>query len=335
MGDDEARSEPGGLNGPPGSDAGSLGDETAAIPPEEAALWAELVLAASKVDEVSDPAIRAALEEAIELKAEKHRPRLTAMPESAAAYSQIRALFSGLPVVPDAADAQEPTQEDVPVREATAADLEEAENLIRQARVATMRGDRVQAGSLLEQAARLAPGSATVQEALGDEMSEQKRYKQALDHYDKAKKAAPGNVSLEKKHADAAYHVFAAGQVYMSPISAAETAASAKAAVVLSLLFPGLGQIVSGRVVTGIVQMAGWLASWVALYLVGFENLTIGVGLQKARPGQEANMLAFVFLATAVLFHLAAIFDAASRVDSLGRVKRPERPVPPADLPFE
>lgn len=281
-----------------------------------------------------DPIVKSALDEAIEAKLKAIRAHTGSAERSLVKYERLRQLFKELDFTIPEAPPEEVAAEQAPLKEATASEIEQAENLIRQARVHAMRGDRDGAKRLLDQAAELAPGSATVLEALGDELREQKRNKQAIEYYAKAMALGPKNVALEKKHAELTFSALAATQAFSVSASDLEAVASAKASVIMSLLVPGLGQIVAGRVATGLTFLAGWLTSWVFVRIIGFESIAAVMTGKNLHDGSSPRTAVLLPLAIAIGFHLTAIINASSSVRKPSATK-PLHPRPPSDLPFE
>lgn len=221
----------------------------------------------------------------------------------------------------------------------------EAERLIVMARLEKGRGNRQASTDLLKQATAIAPGSATVVEALGDDLLDRKRYKEAKEAYAQAHAIEPSNVGIERKLANAAL-ASATGmsiedQLRMGMdgplLSPEESLASAKVATLLSFLLPGSGQIVMGRNVTGISIMAGWVLMivWIVVLRDELQGLLGMMGLSGADGPRRPNGLTVMLpIAIAAMLHLTSIFLAGSAAKaSTGR--RIDRPIPPVDKPFE
>lgn len=330
---DEARPEPGGVEPATDSNSASAAHVEAPLSHELTEAWRQVGKLAESADTAGDPVVLQALEEALETKLKGVREMTGLADRSLAGIPRLKALFQKyefeIPEPPPEAEVFNPLD----AEPATPDQIAKAEGLIRQARVLAMRGDRAGSKRTLDEAAALAPGSAAVLEALGDELMEQRRTRQAAEYYKKAMSLSPGNVGLEKKHAQAVFGAFAAGQAFTSRASEFESVASGKAAVLMSILIPGLGQIVSERVTTGVVFMAGWLGGWIGVFVMNFKNLPLLMTGKNFPDGSRPNSMIFVPLAAALLFHLAAILDARS-IGGSPRNK-PDRPVPPSSLPFE
>jgi len=300
---------------------------------DELAAWAELSKLARKIETLTDVDLKSALKEALQVKAEKFREKLTAIPPTAAAIPSLRELFPTLPAGdPSRASAHASAR---PLSPPTADQLSQVEDLLRKAHLAMIRNNRTEARKYLEEAEKIAPASASVLEALGDEYAAANKMKDAAELYARAKEAAPGNVAIEKKHANAIFRsqAAAAGLSLAAEFEQREVVAGPKAAFLFSLFFPGLGQIVNGQTTKGVVFMVGWLAGWITVYVLGFDNLLGYIGMKAiAKP----NIFVVVAAGVAVLCHLAAIFDSLMGASGAPRkVPKPIRPTPPSDLPFE
>lgn len=313
-------------------------------PFDETAAWLELIKVADKFEHVYDATIKAALGEALDAKAAKLGPRLTLMPWEAARIASLRRLFPALeaepepapePVEPAAADEPAAPGDSSGVGDApTIEDLESAEELLRAAHVATVRGDKAAASGLLNNARSAAPNHPPVVEAVADEFRERGMLKEAFDLYASIIQSDGMNVRVEKKHAELAWRITGAGSAaFGTGVSEVEAVASARAAVWLSLFFPGLGQVVTGRTAAGVVFMCVWIVSWIGVWWLGFDHVLISFGLKRPPSGHVTNLGAMVLAGVAVLCHVVAIIDAASR--AAGRRVLPTRPRPPSDLPFE
>lgn len=296
--------------------------------------WSQILKLADSLESAHDGVVRQALEEALDAKLKVLRNQTGRADPKAARHPRLRQALTTLGFeVPE--PEPEPALPDVPItaEPATQDQIAQAENLLRQARVHAMRGDHEGARNLLEQAAQVAPQSGAVLEALGDELIAQGKKRPAIEMYKRAIALSPGNVGLEKKHADLVFSAFAASQVYTSTASQAEIAASAKAAVVMSIILPGLGQVVTGRFQSGAIYMVLWLGAWVVAGVMGFGNLGAAM-TGKPFNGQPPNYMVFLPVGLALLFHLYAIVDANSAAKQQDR-KRVNHPKPPTDLPFE
>lgn len=243
------------------------------------------------------------------------------------------------PETPPSEDALEESQPPDPVR------LAQADDLVRRAMVAKRRGQKAEATSLLNEAETVAPGAASVLEALGDDLSERGQTKAAMAVYARAIGASPGNIGLERKHATLALRLSGAMTVEEQLRSglgdgAPDSVASGKIAVFLSVFVPGLGQMVTNRVGLGVTMLVVWIAGWIpALTITDAQGRRAISNLPNMLMGRSAEVPVLVLLGVgvAILVHLASIAEASMQVPKSTRVgKSPvERPKPPVDLPFE
>lgn len=300
---------------------------------------------ARRLDGEQDAEIASALQGALTSKVEKLQKSVgfTQIPASLSALPHLRKHFPDLPVFDDAPPAvAEPTAEEFSEpQELTPEQRVQIDNMLRQANVAQLRGNHNESEEILQAAVALAPGCVDVLEAVGDHYAARGNLRKAREAYQRAKTLDPENVSIDKKHANAVFQVGNAAimaDTLRIGFSAFEQQASARAAVYYSVFIPGSGQITLGEVGKGIVLLLGWLGSWIGVFVVGFDNILRALGLSRDEPSQPVNMLAFLFLASAALFHLVAVFDVTARAKAAPRAKRREtidRPKPPVDLPFE
>ncbi len=210
--------------------------------------------------------------------------------------------------------------------------LEAAEQLLRQANLARMRGRLDDARRLLDEALATAPGSSAVQEAVGDAYIADRQTRKARDAYHTAVRLEPGNASAERKYGETVLAVQLALDPSFATVARDESFASGRAAVIMNFLLPGLGHLTLGRQREGTVLLAVWVAS-VGLALAVPNGLS-GFPALFGRPGPPFNGLVLLPLFTAAAAWLYAIGDssaAAKRMD----LKQIPRPTPPVDKDFE
>jgi hypothetical protein len=205
--------------------------------------------------------------------------------------------------------------------------------LVQRAMLEKRRGNKQAALDLLKQAVDKAPGSATVLEALGDDLADNRRWGEAEKAYRDARRQDPANASIERKLAQISVssmsHLSFEDQLRMGndPVAArnAQTMANPKAAVILSCMLPGLGQMVMGYTKKG-----------VTILVIFFNCVVAAVVLAKAFPAPKGQlpMLAVFCIVAAIVTYFVGIFDASSAAKTTERHKT-NRPVPPANLPFE
>jgi tetratricopeptide (TPR) repeat protein len=203
--------------------------------------------------------------------------------------------------------------------------------LVQRAMLEKRRGNKQAALDLLKKASGTAPGSATVLEALADDLMENRRWGEAEKVYRDARRQDPTNASIERKLAELSVHSMAhlsiEDRLRMgdSPIGANQSMANPKMAVALSCMVPGLGQIVMGY------PKKGW-----TLLIVFFLCVIIAVALARLFPAPKGQVpiAATFFGAMAFICYITGIFDAQSSAKSTERHKS-NKPPPPFNLPFE
>jgi tetratricopeptide (TPR) repeat protein len=236
--------------------------------------------------------------------------------------------------------APEPEPEiEIPSEPPTPAQLEEADQLIRQARVEKMRGNARAATDLLKKAVEVAPGAPVVLETLADDLIERKLYGEAQKILKRAVKLDPRNVGLERKFAMTVATTANLGSLEDqmranlsdSFVGGPDARASGNAALLLSAILPGLGHVVLGRAV-GFIIMASWVLCgiWVIYLREDFKGLvTLAAG-----QGRTPNLTVMVPLFIMVLLYFGSLASLQSARRTVAK-RRVDRPVPPVDKPFE
>jgi len=228
--------------------------------------------------------------------------------------------------------AQTPTEPAEPqLPPPTAEQIENAENLIRQARLARSRGLGAQATEFLNQAEAVAPNAPIVLEFIGDDYAERGHFKKAREVYKKALEYAPNNVAIDRKHAEMVFKTSNFGSLEL--YSDFEVMANAKRAMIFTYIFPGAGQLVTGQWIKGGVMLGIWL-----LTLLGIVLLPRGQQLQGASlieiKGHALNLWVLPLLAIAFIDYIVAVADSTMAAKS-AQVKKIAHPEPPDKLPFE
>jgi tetratricopeptide (TPR) repeat protein len=283
-------------------------DSAAPQPDEITKLKGELLRLRIKRADTSDPDIKSALD------------------------ARIAQLEAELAEIQPAKPAEEP---EVPTQPPTPRQLDEAERLVRQARVEKMRGNTRAATDYLKKATEAAPGAPSVLEALGDDLIERKLFQQAKDVYLRALKMDPKNIGLERKYATAVATASRAGSVEDqlraglsdSPfLSESDALASQGAATILSAILPGLGHIVLGRPNVGIPILIVWIVCllWVLSMYSELASLL-------AMSGQP-NLLVLLPLMIMFIVYIGTLTSLQTKKREKTKVDRPK---PPVDLPFE
>jgi hypothetical protein len=226
-----------------------------------------------------------------------------------------------------------------PLEPATPAQLRKADDLIRQARVEKMRKNQSRVTALMKEAAEIAPTSPSVLEALGDDYTERRQYKDALAVYSRAVQLSKNNVELERKHANATLRAqnlssFEGALRGDDPIflTSSDSMASLGGARILNAFLPGLGHIVVGKTVTGIVLMATMLGCviWVAIM---DKSLFALIAMVKGAQSQP-NLVILIPLFGIVVTYIVGLTSLGAQ-PTLKQNRSAPRPQPPIDLPFE
>lgn len=208
------------------------------------------------------------------------------------------------------------------------AEQERAEGLMREARVAEMRGQADRAEALVREAAAIAPGSSEVLEALADRLVASRKSVEAKQTYRRAVLANPNNASAERKLAELVLketqaQLLASG--YMAITS--EAVASATAAKRYNLIAPGFGQILLGETAKGL----GLLAAWIVCWLVALQSSKAALGPTGALM-DKVLFGAPIFVA--LIVYAYALLDIGGQDEPAAKPARPGRPKPPVDMEF-
>lgn len=229
-----------------------------------------------------------------------------------------------------------PAEEEVVVPP-TQAQIDAAENYLRQARLAKSRGQGQQAMTFLQQAESVAPNAPTVLEFIGDELAEKGHFRNARETYAKALRLDPKNVRIENKYGlmvlkSSSFATMA------DPLGGTEIVAGAKSAFMMSVFIPGLGQIVLGDYIKGAVYAGIWIAClvWVIVMRDSVSGLISSIFGHRIGEKPHYSNAIFFPLIVGVLVYVTSLFDAGAKVKHHeGRITLPTRPEPPANLPFE
>lgn len=176
----------------------------------------------------------------------------------------------------------------------------------------------------------------------GDLAGGRKRWKDAEAHYAVAMSRLPGNLGVEKKHADAVFLSSGMGTLEdqlrasesSTPLLDTEVMARGGIATFLSFLFPGLGEIVLGQQVKGAAILTVWTLA--VSYLAFHPNMVPGLLRQIGfgTGGDDPGGLFILCLFVAAILMLVSVFDCAAIAKRAPKITA-ERPRPPVDLPFE
>jgi hypothetical protein len=173
-----------------------------------------------------------------------------------------------------------------------------------------------------------------VQAALGDELWQRSQFRKARDHYEMAHRLDPESVVFETKWAESI--VGSVGDPLSLSAGLTESYASAKSAGCLSMVLPGLGQIVLGDTKKGVWLMVVYVGAWTWAVLTpnGLSGIPTLFGFGDRVLVKEFNALVFVPLFLVVSSWIGAIMSINSRAKMLAP-KKVERPKPPGEGNFE
>lgn len=236
--------------------------------------------------------------------------------------------------------AEEPAEDPTP--KATPEQERQADQLIRQAKVEKMRGNKDRASTLLREASAIAPGSPTVLEAVGDDLLERRMMKDAKMVYQRALKLDPRNVGIERKLAMCALRVGAIGSIedqlrsgLSDPmfITSSDNVASLNGARFLNAIIPGVGHMVLGRTGAGLAML---LVFGACIGMIALLHKDVP-GVLRMIYGKESHphMLVLLPMCIALIVWVGAQAALGLPAARPAVRKHVDRPVPPVDLPFE
>ena len=217
---------------------------------------------------------------------------------------------------------------DAPTPEA----MEEAEKLLQQASLAKIRGQGSVAERLLKEASEVAAGSAAVQAALGDQLWARSQFSKARSAYKMAHRLEPKNLAYENKWAES---LVGAGDPLSLQRGMSESYASAKTASMLSIMCPGLGQLVKGETKSGAVMISLWIGGWVWALLTpnGLKGIPAAFGISLS-GAEDFNAIVLVPVACVVFTWIWSVTSASSHAKT-HKAKDVDRPAPPGEGDFE
>lgn len=203
------------------------------------------------------------------------------------------------------------------------------EQLVRDAKIAAMRGDHKQEMALIEEALALAPNSPGVLEAKGDAFMALGRKREAQEAYKRGLDLAPGHNNLEAKYAELILGQVPLVNPEMITSNDVGTFASGKMASLISVFMPGLGHIILGQTVKGAVFMGAMVLALILCFTLG----GFAAFLSLFRNFQDLSGIGVFVLLGTLLFYVYIQFDAASVAKGMVPPKI-SRPIPPVDKPF-
>jgi tetratricopeptide (TPR) repeat protein len=193
---------------------------------------------------------------------------------------------------------------------------EEAQKYFREANLLRMRGQVGAAEQALRKAVELAPNDPEAFELLGDMQKQAGRTGDALTSFTRAselQRDAGRRAALEAKMARL---VLERNRTAISQIGQSSLGqGNILAVVALSVVVPGLGQILAGRAVRGAIILAAWAISLIVIFVLSQTRVVIDGLSQEFRGGPPAPMndalVVLLLLVTNVAIWIFAMVDAA------------------------
>jgi tetratricopeptide (TPR) repeat protein len=212
--------------------------------------------------------------------------------------------------------------------------LAEAERLLQQASLARIRQQGSVAEKFLKEAAEAAPGSAAVQAALGDELWRRSQFSKAREAYKMAHRIEPLNPAYETKWAESI--VGSSGDPLAQLSALGDSYASAKSAGCLSMILPGLGQIVMGEKSKGIAMIVVYFVAWTWAVFTpdGLDGIPAAIGFSQKVQVKEFNALVLLPLAVVAVTWLTAVLSLSAKMKDK-TPRSTDRPKPPGEGNFE
>ncbi|MDE2126496.1 MAG: tetratricopeptide repeat protein [Armatimonadetes bacterium] len=185
-----------------------------------------------------------------------------------------------------------------PVREVTREEAERAETMLREAQMLRRREKWNDAIAKCHEAINVAPTDAAGIEMLGDLYQSVGRVQEAMAAYKHAVTINPKRVGAERKFGDLLMRQeqWSHGDPEAMPVNPF-------AAVLLSMLIPGAGQIHNHDTLKGIVCL-------VLDGVFGWVLTATSVGFPAFRTGRGLHTTPFVTMAVAGIYYIAVLMDA-------------------------
>ncbi|MES1227467.1 MAG: hypothetical protein ABUL72_02290 [Armatimonadota bacterium] len=207
-----------------------------------------------------------------------------------------------------------------------------ADNLLRQAHITKTRGEVERASHLVAEVYQQAPYYPPAVLAYVDELLSRGKAGDAIRILEGAIASSPPSLALEDKRAELVLRTRYRESDYFDPADAKENYASAKTAVALSIMLPGLGHMANEKFVKGGVLMAMWIVGVGGVFLVPDGLKGLG-GLLDRHIHAPFNPLVLVPLLLALTALAIAVAETSMTAKKATTI-RPEHPVPPVDKPF-
>jgi tetratricopeptide (TPR) repeat protein len=186
--------------------------------------------------------------------------------------------------------------------------------LLREANIHRLRGQTLEAEERCRAALELQPEEATALEMLGDLLRERGRLDEAAEQYQSAIAAAPERLSAERKFAELTLELAErqrlrdqAAFLLSNPPSTVQQRRNVTLALLLSAIFPGLGQFYNQQWLKGCILAVAVL---ICLGLGGDALLRLVFTIASARPAGAVSQWGAWFGFLGFVFWLYAVIDA-------------------------
>ncbi|HEV2472901.1 MAG TPA: hypothetical protein VGS41_09565 [Chthonomonadales bacterium] len=187
-------------------------------------------------------------------------------------------------------------------REAGVAEARQAEQLLREAHALRRREKYAEAEARCRQALELTPKDAAALEMLGDILQGVAKVNEALAAYKRATQANPNRATAERKYGDLLMR-----QENWTGLNLESAAREPKRGVILSLIFPGAGQIHNGEYAKGIFFI---LAEAVCAYVALWSKWR--VVLKAAHGALAPNVINSAAIVIGASIYIASLIDVLS-----------------------
>ncbi len=210
--------------------------------------------------------------------------------------------------------------------------IDQAEKELQGYMVLKRRGSDAAATKALDEAQRLAPGYAQVILMVAKDLVERGQRRKANDLLKRGLATHPKNPDIERLYAETVLAL--SPHNALEDLTSVEVMARGKVAAILTVLVPGLGQIVTGRVKLGLGFLVVWGVCWIWAFLIpnGLTGLASVMGLNRG-SALDFNATVLLPLFFAMGAHFSAIADSTVYAKRF-KPRTIERPVPPVDKPF-
>jgi len=215
----------------------------------------------------------------------------------------------------------------------------ERDRLLSEGNVARLRGDFVAMEKACRDVIALTGEDGEIVELLGDALHGQGKGAEARDCYQKAGELQPGRASAEIKYARLVLELAEAERVIQANLMELENPGAhvrakrhAAGSSILSILFPGLGQLVNGEYIKGGILLGVFVVSLTIIalqtdQLARLFRTVLGRAALAEGAGQGIPWVPLLFGIIAVFCYVYSIIDAiteATKSSASGSRKGPD-----------